>query len=50
MNVRRSHVTTATVQEMNIFIIHRVALTVYAMKGLEEMNTLDHVRVGSLLI
>ena len=47
MNVKRSHLTTAIVQEMNIVLTHKVALTVYAMTGLQEM---DHVRVSSLLV
>ena len=47
MNVKTIHLTTATVQEMKIVLTRKVALTVCAMKGLEEM---DHVRVSSLLI
>ena len=44
MNVTMIYLTTAKGQEMNIVLTHKVALTVYAMKGLEEM---DHVRVSS---
>ena len=45
MNVQRRHITTAAVQEMNIVIIHKVALTVYATQASKETSLGNNVKV-----